>query len=380
MPDFAARLPDEAELRRGFEAVVAAARDFEDMLDGARRFAREQRFRVGFQILNASADADASGLAYTRLAETVLANLLPRVEEAFALRHGRVEGAKLALVAMGKLGGREMTASSDLDLILVYDAAPRESAGGAQPLAASTYFARLTQRFINALTAPTQSGKLYDVDMRLRPSGNAGPVATHFESFQRYHAESAWTWEHMALSRARVVAGDPALRERVAAEIRSVLTRPRERSSLARDVADMRLRLAKEHPAKDAWELKYARGGLVDLEFIVQFLMLAHAADAPQVLQTNTREALKALAERGVLSSDRHRVLEEGRALLHTLMQVLRVAVEGPFVPAEAGAGLVALLCRAADAPSLTTLERRLVETEAEIAALFEEIVRAAEK
>jgi glutamate-ammonia-ligase adenylyltransferase len=347
------------------------------MLDVARRFAREQRFRVGFQILNAAADADAAGLAYARLAETVLASLLPRVEKAFALRHGRIEEAKVALIAMGKLGGREMTASSDLDLILVYDAPPRESAGGAHPLAASTYFARLTQRFINALTAPTQSGKLYDVDMRLRPSGNAGPVATHIESFHRYHAEAAWTWEHMALSRARVVAGAPSLMERVAAEIRGVLTRPREYSSLARDVADMRLRVAKEFPAKDAWELKYARGGLVDLEFIVQFLMLAHAAEEPRVLQTNTREALKALARHGVLSSERHRVLEEGRVLLHTLLQVLRVAVEGPFVPAEAGPGLAALLCRAADAPSLSTLERRLVETEAEIAALFEEIVAA---
>jgi glutamate-ammonia-ligase adenylyltransferase len=376
-PDFAARLPGEAELHRGFEAVVASARDFEDMLDGARRYAREQRFRVGFQILNASADADAAGLAYARLAETALENLLPRVEEAFARRHGRIEGAKLALIAMGKLGGREMTASSDLDLILVYDAPDRESAG-AQPLPASTYFARLTQRFINALTAPTQSGKLYDVDMRLRPSGRAGPVATHIESFQRYHAEAAWTWEHMALSRARLIAGEPALRARVTEIIRAVLTRPRERRSLARDVADMRLRIEKESPVKDVWEIKYAKGGLVDLEFIVQFLMLAHAADEPGVLQTNTREALRALAEHSVLSAEHHRVLEEGRLLLHTLMQVLRVAVEGPFVPAEAGAGLAALLCRAADAPSLSRLESRLIETQSDIAALFEDIVVAA--
>ena len=191
------------------------------MLDAARRWVREEIFRVGVQIVEGAAGAEAAGPAFAAIAETVIAGLLPKVEAELAQGAGRVKGGGFAVVAMGKLGGREMTASSDLDLVFVYDApAEVEASDGARPLAVSLYFARLAQRLIAALTTATAAGTLYEVDMRLRPTGNKGPVAVSLESFARYHASEAWTWEHMALTRGRVIAGPQGLGARVDGEDR----------------------------------------------------------------------------------------------------------------------------------------------------------------
>ena len=214
----------------------------------------------------------------------------------------------MVVIAMGRLGGREMTAASDLDLIFVYDHAPDATARTAQrPIAPSVYFARASQRLISALTVMTGEGGLYDVDMRLRPSGNKGPVAVSFETFAKYQADEAWTWERLALTRARVIAGPPALRARVEAAIRASLTAPRDTAKTLADVADMRARLDSERPAKSPWDLKEAKGGLFDVEFIVQGLQLIHAATHAEVLNVNTLDALSALASRGCRSQRRTR-------------------------------------------------------------------------
>src|SRR5262249_54436066 len=203
-------------------------------------------------------------------------------------RHGTVPGGRSAVIALGRLGSREMTASSDLDLVLVYDyATGTENSGGPRPLSVNQYYTRLTQRLIAALTSPTSEGVLYEVDMRLRPSGNKGPVATNLASFRAYHRKSAWTWEHLALTRARVIAGDPALASEINAIIRATLCARRDVARTIEDVHDMRRLMLKEHKVGGPWDIKRIRGGLTEIEFVAQTLQLLNGARAPQVLDTN---------------------------------------------------------------------------------------------
>src|SRR6202000_187718 len=208
-----------------------------------------------------AASAAQAGPAFANIAETVIAGLLPKVEDELAANAGRVPGGGFAVVAMGKLGGREMTASSDLDLVFVYEAPPGiEASNGPKPLSPTLYFARLAQRLIAALTTPTAAGALYDVDMRLRPTGNKGPVAVSLKSFSEYHPRASWTWEHMALTRDRLVAGPEGLRACVEHEIRRRLTQRREAAAIITDARDMRLRMAETFPGRNIWDLKHAPG------------------------------------------------------------------------------------------------------------------------
>jgi glutamate-ammonia-ligase adenylyltransferase len=211
--------------------------------------------------------------------------------------------------------------------------------------------------------------------MRLRPSGQKGPVATQLSSFEHYQEHDAWTWEHMALTRARVISGPDALRDQVADAIRCTLVRPRDRTKLVADVRDMRERIAKEKGTTDIWELKQVRGGLVDIEFIAQFLQLAHAHDHPEVLDQNTIGALKKLAAAGLLSPPHADILIPAAILVHNLTEVLRLCLDGPFDPEKAPDGLRVMLTRAGDAPDFVRLQAALAATLSEVAALFDEIV-----
>jgi len=231
---------------------------------------------------------------------------------------------------MGRLGSREMTLASDLDLILIYDVPPgSEVSDGQHPLPIASYYARLSQRMIGAITAPTGEGRLYEVDMRLRPSGASGPIASSLAGFARYQRESAWTWEHMALTRARPVAGEATLQARIADVIRSVLSSKRDPERLLVDVADMRRRIAGENPRPSVWDLKNRRGGLIDLEFIVQYLMLREAASSPQLLCSGTEQALRALGEAGLLPPPAQRELPGGLALLRNVQSLLTLLRDG---------------------------------------------------
>jgi glutamate-ammonia-ligase adenylyltransferase len=277
---------------------------------------------------------------------------------------------------MGKLGGREMTASSDLDLIVVYDFDPAcEQSAGAKPLAPSQYYARFTQRLITVLSAPTAEGTLYEVDMRLRPSGQKGPVAAQFSTFIEYQTTEAWTWEHLALTRARVLTGPPEFQAKVEAAIRETLVRPRERAKIAADVLDMRQRIAAEKGTENIWDLKQVRGGLVDLEFIAQYLQLVHAAAHPDVLDQNTLLALQKLAAAGLIEEADAAALISATRLIHNLTQILRLCLTEAFEPETASKGLKELLARAGDAPDFATLEVQLRQTLKDVAGLFSRLI-----
>ena len=335
------------------DQVLGGARDYEETLDALRRWAGERRFQVGVQLLRRALDGRQAGEVLADIAETALTALLPTVEAEFARRHGRVQGSMFAAIGMGRLGSREMTLASDLDLILIYDVPPgSETSDGPHPLPVASYYARLTQRLIGAITAPTAEGRLYEVDMRLRPSGASGPIASNLAGFARYQRESAWTWEHMALTRARPVGGDPALCVQIADAIGAVLGAKRDARRLLVDVADMRRRIADENPRPTRWDLKNRRGGLIDLEFIVQYLVLREAASSPQLLCRSTEQALRALGAAGVLPPQAQQELLDALALLrqvHALLTLLRGGLSEEEALSEVDAATVARCAGAVD-------------------------------
>jgi glutamate-ammonia-ligase adenylyltransferase len=375
-PGFFGSLPEPGALKRIVEDGISAGSDLQDALDRARAIASEQAFLIGVRVLSGTISASQAGGAYADLAGHLIEALAERVEAELVRAHGRVPGGAAAVVAMGKLGGHEMTAASDLDLIVIYDfdAAATQS-DGARPLAPSQYYARFTQRLISALSVPTAEGPLYEVDLRLRPSGQKGPVATQLSRFIDYQAREAWTWEHMALTRARVVSGPPALVARVEAAIRDVLVRRRERARIAADVREMRALIAKEKGTSNLWDLKQVRGGLVDLEFIAQHLQLVNAADVPDILDQTTIRALGKLAARGLLPPAAADVLIPAANLIQNLTQVTRLTLDGPFDPAKAPDGLKELLARVGEAPDFLRLEALLAEATADTARLFDELI-----
>jgi glutamate-ammonia-ligase adenylyltransferase len=378
-PRFFGALPDARRLERELARALADSRGYEDMLDAIRLFGQEHMFLIGARILSGSVSAEQAGGVFTGLADVLIRTLNARVETDFTATHGRVAGQQTAIVALGRLGAREMTASSDLDLIVIYDFdAEHPNSDGERPLYGGQYFARLTQRLISALTARTNYGVLYEVDMRLRPSGRSGPLATHIDSFTHYQEREAWTWEHMALTRARVVSGSPAFAARIEAVIRDALARPRDRDKIAADVVDMRAAIAREKGDSDSWDLKYAAGGLVDIEFIVQYLQLVHAADAPEILDTSTTRALEKAARAGILAAEDSDVLRPAAALFHNLTQILRLCLPGAFDPKTANAGVLALLARAADLPDFPALAAYVKETQRQVRACFVRILGTA--
>lgn len=375
-PGFFDQLPDPNEIADAIDSALGPDADFEELLDGTRIIGTEHMFRVGVRLISETINAVDAGNIYSSIADTLIDRLLAGVRAQVAERHGFVDGGQVAVIAMGKLGGREMTAASDLDLILIYDHADMaEQSDGARPLMLSQYFSRITQRLIAALSSPTAEGILYEVDMRLRPSGSTGPVATSLTSFREYHAQSAWTWEKLALTRARVVAGDAGLGAGVENAITDALCQPRDASATRADIVDMRKLMLAEHGNDDPWNLKHARGGLVDVEFIAQTLQLLHGPQSPNVFDQNTAGALSRLSDAGLLAPTQLNTLLEANGLYHRLTQVLRLCVAGRFEPNGAPQGLRKLLLKAAASPDLATAEALLAEQRTAVAALFDDLV-----
>ncbi|MBU1212940.1 MAG: bifunctional [glutamine synthetase] adenylyltransferase/[glutamine synthetase]-adenylyl-L-tyrosine phosphorylase [Alphaproteobacteria bacterium] len=371
-------VPTADELEEVIRSELARADDYQELLDRARIVGSEQWFLVGLRVLSGAIDADLAGQAYARIAESLVEILLEKVAEELAATHGRIPGGNVAVLGMGKLGSREMTAGSDLDLIVIYSYEEGATqSDGDRPLAPGQYYARLTQRLISAISAPTPEGTLYEVDMRLRPSGLQGPVATKLTSFREYQASEAWTWEHMALTRARAIAGPPELRSAIEAAIRDALLRPRDTASIAADVREMRQRIWAEKGSDDIWNIKHVRGGLIDLEFIVQYLQIVNAAAHPEVLDTNTLEALRRLRDAGLIEAAHAEALLGAGRLLNDLTQVMRVCSEGAFRPESAPLGMRQRLIRAADVPTFEALEELLATSTQAIARTFGEIIGA---
>jgi glutamate-ammonia-ligase adenylyltransferase len=375
-PRFFGAMPDQKELSARLATTLKDADSYEDFLDRLRLFGQESLFLIGTRILSGTVSAQQASVAFADVAEGIVNTVHGLVTDRFAVQHGRIKGQETAILAMGRLGSREMTASSDLDLILLYDFNDENpDSDGERSLHGAQYFARFTQRLISAFTTRTNYGVLYDVDMRLRPSGRAGPVASRINSFADYQEREAWTWEHMALTRARVISSSPAFRKKIEDVIRGVLTRPRDPASTAGDVADMRRAIALEKGEDDVWDLKLAAGGLVDIDFIAQYLQLVHAAEKPEILSVSTLQVLDNAARLGVLAQPDAEILRSATRLYHDLTQILRLCVTEKFNPETSGENLLRVMARAGDTPDFSTLEARVRETQAEVRRVFLEIV-----
>lgn len=344
---------------------LSDADSFETKLNIARRFHREDAFRIAVQILEQSATAEQAGAAYADLAESCVIAMAEVALEEVERQHGPQPGS-FTVLALGKFGGRELAEGSDLDLMLVYDA-PTENGSP------SDFYTRLTQRLISALSAPTEEGSLYEIDTKLRPSGSKGPVAVRLSSFERYYAEEAWIWEMQALTRLRAVAGDQALGARAQATARTAIARQRDRAKTLQDVADMRARMDRERPSSNHWDLKLAHGGFVDIEFAAQALQLV--AHDESVIDANTGEALARLAAAGALSEEMRARLSDAWRSLSSLQQTLRICASEDFTLETAPKPLVGRLAALVGASGAEELQTILLATQAAVRADFLQIV-----
>ncbi|MBB3963755.1 bifunctional [glutamine synthetase] adenylyltransferase/[glutamine synthetase]-adenylyl-L-tyrosine phosphorylase [Rhizobium metallidurans] len=377
-PGLMAELPTRDYLAGRLKGSLQQARYYEEVLDRLRIFAAEQRFLIGIRLLTGSINGAMAGRAFTHLADLIVEAALNAVLSEIEAAHGKFPGGRVAVAGMGKLGSFELTAGSDIDLILLYDYDDAaEESDGAKPLDAVRYFTRITQRLIAALSAPTAEGVLYEVDMRLRPSGNKGPVATRVGSFAKYQREEAWTWEHMALSRARLICGDASLIDDVERVIVEVLSMRRDVKKVAKDVAEMRALIEQEKPAANMWDLKLVPGGVVDIEFIAQYLaLIAPAKDvAVKVNGVSTGEALRELAAPLMAAADLDSCIK-AFALYTELSQLIRLCIDGPFDPKDAPAGLIDLVCRAGDCPDIKTLEGEMKQLSRTVRKVFQSVVK----
>jgi glutamate-ammonia-ligase adenylyltransferase len=361
--------PDPARLLRG---RLQDARLLEDVIEITRRTVREEDFSISVATMEGRIDVDEAGLRRTAVADAALGALLPPVLADFSARFGRVRAGSMAVVALGKAGSREMMAGSDLDLMLVYDhPAEVTESRGARRLPVSQWFVRASHAYVAAVTSPGVDGPLYQVDMRLRPSGNKGPVAVSLSSFRRYQADEAWTWERMALTRARVVAGPAALRARIEAVIAEALARPDDPRRIRGDAAAMRARMLRDLPPEGPWDVKLRAGGLVEVEFIAQVLQLLHAREAPDVCAPTTRVALARLAEAGILPKDAAALLIRADRMWRTVQGILRITVGRGAAETLPGATAQALLRATGVAVDLPALRATLDEMARQVRAAF---------
>ncbi|TCR64896.1 bifunctional [glutamine synthetase] adenylyltransferase/[glutamine synthetase]-adenylyl-L-tyrosine phosphorylase [Bosea sp. BK604] len=374
-----ASLDAEAVAGRVRATVGAPPPSVEDGLDRLRDAARQENFLVGARLLSGVYPAQQAGQAYCAVAEACLRVAFADTKAAFAADHGIVEGAEIALLGLGRLGAGELTPSSDLDLILLYDRpAEAEASNGRKPLDPVTWHVRFTQRLVAALTVPTRRGTLYQIDMRLRPSGNKSPVATQFAGFEAYHAGEAEIWEEMALTRARPIVGDAALSRRAEEAIRAILTRKRNPAKVAAAVSEMRALIAKEKGEADPWDLKLAAGGLTDLDFLAQFLILAHAGDEPQLLRRDTGSVLAAAGAAGLLSAGDAATLGEAHRLIGDVQLWQRFTVEDGFDVKTVPERVLRRIATAVGRPDAKVLQAELDETRAAVRAIFKRVLSSA--
>ncbi len=354
--------PGGMALEQMLAATLRGVPDYERMLDAARAWHKEWHFRIGVHHLRGLIDAPTAGQHYADLADAVLAALWDPVAQEFAAKHGPPPGRGAAVMGMGSLGAAQLSATSDLDLIVIYDPGEAEMSEGRRPLPARTYYARLTQAFVTALTAPMAEGVLYEVDMRLRPSGRQGPVATSLTAFRDYQQNEAWTWEHLALTRARPVAGKPALGDEVEAFRRDLMARPRDAAKVLADVADMRARIAQARPGEGELEAKQGPGRMQDIELLAQTTALLSGAALREV---------DAQLRSGWLPTDVAQRLSDIHARFWVLQAASRLLTGTSVAIGDLGEGGRAFLSRQTGCETLDDLAQQVVRDSREAAKLI---------
>ncbi|TQS72596.1 glutamine-synthetase adenylyltransferase [Rhodobacteraceae bacterium] len=368
---FFAVWPGSAALAETLEEVLDAADDYEAKLDATRGWAREWRFRIGVHHLRGLIDAAEAGKYYAEVANVAVRGLWPCVTQEFALKYGPMPGRGACVLAMGSLGAQQLNAGSDLDLLVIYDPQGQEYSEGRKSLASRSYYARLTQALITAISAQMPQGRLYEVDMRLRPSGRQGPVATAITSFESYQMEEAWTWEHLALTRARPLAGPAELADDIEALRRDVLATRGGDARVLPDLADMRARIFTAKATDNRWETKIGPGRLQDIELFAQSLALRANSGARAV-----SAQLQAGARAGLIEKPDVDVLASAYRFLWRLHAGGRLLTEKTLDMEQIGEGGRAFLLRETDQPDIAAQQIRLEQLTGQAAAV---IARAVE-
>ncbi len=368
--DFFADWPGVPVLEAQLAEEIARVEDYEGKLDTARRWMKEWHFRIGVHLLRGHASALVAGEQYALLAEAVLKAVFPVVEAEHTARHGAAPGRGAVVLGMGSLGAGWLNAQSDLDLIVIYDAAGVESSEGKRPLTAGAWYARLTKALVTALTALMAEGRLYEVDMRLRPSGNAGPVATSLSAFAAYQREEAWTWEHLALTRARVICGAEALAAEVEAVRCEVLAAEKDRAKVLADVAEMRARIFDAKGTGGGLEAKIGPGRMQDIEL---------AAQAAALLGGVPDRRVEAQLEAGALEGDTAQ-LAETYALMRQVQGCARLLTAGQLETEALGEGARALFARETGIEGLEPLAEQMDEAARLAARVIDTALGSAEQ
>ncbi|MDB5692639.1 MAG: glnE, partial [Alphaproteobacteria bacterium] len=337
--------PSVAELAAEFRRSDRAGEDYQLVLDRVRRHVNERRFALGVQLIVARTDPIEAAEGYSRIAEAAIAVLVAAAVAEFEHKHGKVPGSELLILGLGRLGGEALTHASDLDLVSLFSGTHDAESDGPKPLRATDYFNRLAPRITAALSVSTAAGPLYQVDTRLRPSGTDGMLAVSVESFERYQRERAWTWEHLALLRARPVYGSAGAKAALAEAVRGALLQPRDPRRLVADAVRMRSDIALHKPALGPFDIKRGPGGLIDLEFAVHVLQLKTGIG----LHPHLEDAIADLAGAGLVPADADGALR----LLTRMLVMFRLVSPESEAPPPATRPLVAAACGHGDWDSL---------------------------
>ncbi len=330
--DFIAPVSEPDAMRRQFRSLVGEPATHEDFLDRCRDAARRMSFVTGARLVSGLITPAEAGRAYAGIAEAAIGLVLEAETRRFAEEHGQVPRGRCCILALGRLGSRQLTASSDLDLVILYDFdADHRMSDGPRPLDAVVAYNRLAQRVVAALTVPTRRGRLYQVDLRLRPYGSHAPPAVQVKSFIAYHDSDAEAWEHMALTRARVVAGDTSLGAEVTAAIADLVARPRDPATVCAEAGAMRALVTKERGYAGPHDLKLAPGGLFDLDFLSQSIVLA--AGLTDCIGLDAGTVLDRAGERGLIPPETAATLAEAYNILDAAAQWQRLTLEDPAKP-----------------------------------------------
>lgn len=373
--DFYQKLADKEALAKQLAKFARTATDYEEQMDRVRQFRNERQFQAGVHFLKHMIGSAETGVFLSDLAEVCINYTFEKTLEEFAKKYGEIQGGNFSVLALGKLGSREMTFTSDIDLVFVYHASKEDLSADAEN-SASVYYNRFAQRLLTAITGVARSGRLYQVDTRLRPSGRKGLLAVDISALYQYFSASAWTFEYMALTKARPIVGNREARLELMQFINKQLAKKRDKTLLKKHVIDMRQRIDKEHGSRNPWDIKYVLGGLVDLDFIAQYLLLLYAPEGAPPYPGSTPTIFHWLKEKSYIDAKVADELIEAEAFLSQVFHVLRLCAED-FDEEDAPQGLKKLLCDTLKLPDFEMVKQRLLAIEKQTHAYYLSIVES---
>ncbi len=381
-PEFYTSLPDRKNLTKELnETLKRDANNLEDVLEHTKYWTHDRQFRVGIQLIEKRINSREASIILSNIADVVLRLMLDYVRANYEKEYGKIEGSSYAIIALGKLGGKELTLSSDLDLVFIYDTINIDDiSDGKLSLTASEYFARLTRKLINALTSLTIQGKLYDIDLRLRPSGNDGPTASKLKAFDRYYGTEqkegkAWAWEYMALTRARVITTDEQFSNHIMNIIKSKLQKKWDNNNLVSGVLNMHEKSVQANYSDNPFNIKHMAGGLTDLEYIIQFLQLKHANNHRYILDSNSLQSLKKLSAAKIIDDNQSNILINANMFYLELQNIFRLTGNESPIEYKMTKGMKKTIVQQIDIKDFSELKKKLVTTQENVQNIFDEII-----